>query len=310
MDHPAPAIMQLRHVELIQAILATGSLTQAAARLHITQPAASKLLAHAETQLGFKLFERIRGRLRATREADILAPELDRLARNLEGVQRLARNLRRHPSGHLRVGCAPSLGLGLLPQAIRLNRERHPDITFSVRTQHTAELVEALLARELDIALSFEPPTPPGIAAQAVGESRLVLVEAADAAGNAGPVSLANLPSDALIGLDAQDPLGGLLHQALGREAPEAGSLQVQTHYVACALAAAGCGAAVVDAYTAHAMVRPGLRIRPLAPALTFRLNALMLASDAPSALLRGFLVSVRQACAEAPDSIAIAAPD
>ena len=50
--------MRLRHIEIFEAIRRTGSLTEAAAALHISQPAASKLLAHAEAQLGFKLFER------------------------------------------------------------------------------------------------------------------------------------------------------------------------------------------------------------------------------------------------------------
>ena len=76
--------MRLRHIEIFEAIRRTGSLTQAAAALHITQPAASKLLASAEAQLGFKLFERVKGRLVATREADILTPGVARLNQDLD----------------------------------------------------------------------------------------------------------------------------------------------------------------------------------------------------------------------------------
>ncbi|WP_241117248.1 LysR family transcriptional regulator, partial [Achromobacter xylosoxidans] len=86
--------MRLRHIEIFEAIRRTGSLTQAAAALHITQPAASKLLASAESQLGFKLFERVKGRLVATREADILTPEVARLNQDLDSVRRLAASLR------------------------------------------------------------------------------------------------------------------------------------------------------------------------------------------------------------------------
>ncbi|HET7663085.1 MAG TPA: LysR family transcriptional regulator, partial [Rhodanobacteraceae bacterium] len=61
-----PSDMRLRYIELFHAILTTGSLTGAAKLLNISQPAASKALQHAESQLGFALFSRVRGRLQPT----------------------------------------------------------------------------------------------------------------------------------------------------------------------------------------------------------------------------------------------------
>ena len=134
--------MRLRHIEIFEAIRRTGSLTEAAAALHISQPAASKLLAHAEAQLGFKLFERVKGRLVATREAEILTPEVARLNQDLNSVRRLAASLRDRPHGHLRLGSAPALGLGLLPGVVRASRDAHPGVTFDLHTYHSAELVQ------------------------------------------------------------------------------------------------------------------------------------------------------------------------
>jgi DNA-binding transcriptional LysR family regulator len=154
--------MRLRHIEIFEAIRRTGSLTEAAAALHISQPAASKLLAHAEAQLGFKLFERVKGRLVATREAEILTPEVARLNQDLNSVRRLAASLRDHPNGHLRLGCAPALGLGLLPGVVRDSREAQPGITFDIHTHHSTELVQGLLTRELDLAITFDTNDYPG----------------------------------------------------------------------------------------------------------------------------------------------------
>ena len=53
--------MRLRHIEIFHAIYTTGSITNAAKLLHVSQPSVSKVLSHAEYQLGFKLFERIKG---------------------------------------------------------------------------------------------------------------------------------------------------------------------------------------------------------------------------------------------------------
>ncbi|OWT76832.1 MULTISPECIES: LysR family transcriptional regulator [unclassified Achromobacter] len=294
--------MRLRHIELFEAIRATGSLSRAAQTLHISQPAASKMLAHAEAQVGFKLFERIKGRLQATREADILAPDIARLSRDLESVRKLAANLRHHPQGHLRLGCAPSLGLGIVPRATGLSRARQPDITFSIHTHHTGELIAGLLAREIDMAITYEPPAHPGIARIDLDRSEMVYVSReADHA----PMPLAAVDGSRLISMDPQDPLGGLLQSALAEHGTALGTaLRVHTHYMACAMVEAGCGDAIVDAYSAQGVARPSLSLRRLEPPVYFHIGALVHADDPLSSLHHGFLDCLRQACAEAAKSL------
>lgn len=287
--------MRLRHIEIFDAIRRTGSLTEAAAALHISQPAASKLLANAESQLGFKLFERIKGRLVATREAEILTPEILRVSQDLNSVRKLANSLRERPHGHLRLGCAPALGLGLLPQVVRASRETRPGLTFDIQTHHSAELVQGLLTRELDLAVTFDTQEYPGLIREEIGHTELVNVgrQAGD-----GPVSLQALCNEALIVLDPRDAAGALLQMALdaqGLEAPQA--LQVQTHYVACALAEAGCGEAIVDAITARAMLRPGMTMRPIAPALRVPISVMRRGHDTMSGLHHELIEALRRAC-------------
>lgn len=305
--------MRLRHIELFEAIRATGSLSRAAEALHISQPAASKMLAHAEAQIGFRLFERVKGRLRATREAEILAPDIARLSRDLETVRKLAANLRHHPRGHLRIGCAPSLGLGIVPRAAGISRSRQPDITFSLQTHHTKELIASLLAREIDMAVTYEPPAHPGIARIDLDRSEMVYVSRET---GLGAVPLGSVRPERLIAMDPGDPLGRLLQAALadhgvGMET----ALQVHTHYMACAMVEAGCGDAIVDAYSAHGISRPGLAIRRLEPAVHFQIGALVHADDPMSALHHGFVQCLRLACAEVaralpPQDAGTAVPD
>jgi DNA-binding transcriptional LysR family regulator len=294
--------MRLRHIELFEAIRATGSLSRAAQALHISQPAASKMLAHAEAQVGFKLFERVKGRLHATREAEILAPDIARLSRDLESVRKLAANLRHHPRGHLRIGCAPSLGLGVVPRAAGISRARQPDITFSLQTHHTGELIAGLLAREIDMAITYEPPAHPGIARIDLDRSELVHVSRKP---GRGPVPLASVRPENLIAMDPRDPLGSLLQAALaGHGVGMDTALQVQTHYMACAMVEAGCGDAIVDAYSAHGISRPELSVRRLDPPVHFHIGALVHADDPMSALHHGFVQSLRQACAEVAQAL------
>lgn len=306
--------MRLRHIEIFEAIRRTGSLTEAAAALHISQPAASKLLAHAESQLGFKLFDRVKGRLVATREAEILTPEIARLSQDLNSVRRLATNLRDRPHGHLRLGCAPALGLGLLPGVVRDSRNAQPGITFDIHTHHSAELVQGLLTRELDLAVTFDTNDYPGLTRMGLGHTELVhlsrkpargpmrLSELSAATGGdtvGGDPSITGITSDTLIVLDAGDASGALLQLALDAQglAPQV-AIQVQTHYVACALVDAGCGDAIVDAITARAMLRPGMTLRRLEPALRVPISIMTRNQDPLSALHRDLIERLRAACA------------
>lgn len=316
--------MRLRHIEIFEAIRRTGSLTEAAAALHISQPAASKLLAHAESQLGFKLFDRVKGRLVATREAEILTPEIARLSQDLSSVRRLASNLRDRPNGHLRLGCAPALGLGLLPGVVRDSRDAQPGITFDIHTHHSAELVQGLLTRELDLAITFDTNDYPGLTRMGLGHTELVHlsrraaqgplrlsalseargVEASGAAASGAAASGAvasgsPTAGDTLIVLDASDASGALLQLALDAQglAPQV-AIQVQTHYVACALVDAGCGDAIVDAITAQAMLRPGMTLRRLEPALRVPISIMTRNQDPLSALHRDLIERLRAACA------------
>jgi len=77
-----------RQIEVFRTIMRCGTLTSAAQALNVSQPALSQLLLHAEDQLGFPLFRRLRGRLVPTPEAMQLFPEAERLHRDLESFRR------------------------------------------------------------------------------------------------------------------------------------------------------------------------------------------------------------------------------
>jgi DNA-binding transcriptional LysR family regulator len=91
--------MRLRHIELFHAIYTTGSITNAAKMLHISQPSVSKVLTHAELQLGFHLFERIKGKLIPTKEAEILFGEVDKIYQQISSIKNTTRNIKKWEFG-------------------------------------------------------------------------------------------------------------------------------------------------------------------------------------------------------------------
>ncbi|MCR6679960.1 LysR family transcriptional regulator, partial [Escherichia marmotae] len=61
--------MKLRNLEIFYAVMTCATLSRAAESLNISQPAASKALKNAEQKHGFKLFQRVSGKLLPTSEA-------------------------------------------------------------------------------------------------------------------------------------------------------------------------------------------------------------------------------------------------
>lgn len=78
-------MLSLRLLEVLQAVLAEGSVSAAARQLNVSQPTVSQMLGTIEQELGFSVFNRIKGRLVPTVQANALAPQLSQL---LESVSR------------------------------------------------------------------------------------------------------------------------------------------------------------------------------------------------------------------------------
>ena len=124
--------------------------------------AVSKVLAHAEQQLGYPLFERSRGKLVPTPEADQLFAHVTTVNASVDRLRQVAESLKVAEQGSVRVGATTAFGIDFLPRAIAAYRREHGDIKFRVETLNHEELATALLENRLDI----------GLAREALGEAR------------------------------------------------------------------------------------------------------------------------------------------
>jgi DNA-binding transcriptional LysR family regulator len=277
--------MRLRHIEVFHAIMQAGTISGAAQLLHISQPAVTKVLQHCELQLGMPLFDRVRGKLYPTPEAQRLFVEIDKLNRDLVGIRRLAANLKSGESEQVRLVATPALAMAIVPAAMTPWCKAYPNASCSLATHHTREIVSALLLGEADLALSLQDPRHPGIKAEAIAGGTMVALcplGSPEAKGD-GPLALADIRTE-IVGLQSDDPLAGLLHhagEALGTpEQPRLTSrVTVQTYQLARALVEAGVGMTLVDPFTAASADPAKVRVRPLSPAVTVNLYLLSAAS-------------------------------
>ncbi|HEX9174052.1 MAG TPA: LysR substrate-binding domain-containing protein [Telluria sp.] len=276
--------MRLRHIEVFHAIMQVGTISGAAQVLHISQPAVTKVLQHAELQLGMPLFERVRGKLYPKPEAHRLFVETEKLNRDLQGIRRLAASLKGRAVETVRLVSTPTVAISVLPQAMTAWRRNFPETRCELATHHTSEIVNALRLGEADMALSLQDPRHPGIVAEPIAEGVLTAMapigtwSAAECAQALGPDDL----SGELIGLADSDPLGELVIAAC-----EAQGVQpvfhtvVQTYQIARSLVEAGAGTALVDPFTAASAVAGKVQQRPWTPSIPVQLF-LLTASHAP----------------------------
>lgn len=272
--------MRLKHLEVFNAVMLTGTVSAAARLLHVTQPAITQTLQHAEAQLGLPLFTRQRNRLVPTRQAQALYPEVQRLMSQLESVRRLAGALRETEGAEFRVLVVPSLAVRALPDALKRFRLRHPDVAVSIRTLHSSEIAQAVALREADVGIVYGHATGhPAVQQVAVATGRLVCVSALKVRGSdkRGTVELAEVLRDQFIRIDERDPLGAMLAEQCARQdLPVQGGITVQTHHIAMVLAEQGFGPAIIDSFTARASTLPTLHVRTLLPEVPVLVQALL----------------------------------
>ena len=288
--------MRLRHIEILLAIMRAGTISKAAELLCISQPAMSKALAQTEHSLGFPLFNRAHNRLVPTREAEILFTESNKLQSNIDSLRNLALNLALQPRGYLRVGCLPSLGISLIPEAVQLFRCTHSEVSLRIQTRHTTELMTALFTRDLDIGVAVEPPRSPGITAIELGRTALVCVGPPEDT-SVEPIAMEEVVTRNWISIGSVDPLGELIRHELEMQCLDGhvASIEAQTWYVARALVARGVGLALMDELSARTGA-DRVSIRSVTPSLSIGIYALWRDGEIESPAATAF-VDVLRAC-------------
>lgn len=275
--------MRLRHIEVFHAVMQAGTVSGAAHILHISQPAVTKVLQHCEAQLGIPLFERVRGKFYPTPEAQRLFVEVDRMHKDLGVIRRLAASFRLGEAESVRVMATPTLGLSVMPAAIKLWAKAFPKGNCLLSTNHTREITNALLLGETDLALSLWDPKHPNIQVKALASGPMMAVCHRDSTEGKrlGPLHASDLNGE-LIALAEDDPLGNrLLAQCAEHGAQPITRITVQTYGLARSLAEAGVAMAIVDPFTAASADFTRITVRPIAPTISVQLY-LLTANAAP----------------------------
>src|SRR5438067_6719032 len=145
------------HVRTFSEVVRPASLSRAAERLHLSQPAVSHHIRHLELALGARLLERAGRRAFPTHAGELLLEHAGRALAELEAARQAIQRLRGVVAGRVRLGTGATASTYLLPEALRRLRARHPELDLVIVTGNSADLAAAVAASQLDVAVLTLP---------------------------------------------------------------------------------------------------------------------------------------------------------
>ena len=257
--------MNLRQMEVFRAVMLTGGVVGAAELLHVSQPAVSKVIAQAQRQAGFALFQRIKGRLVPTPEAQALHAEIDALWRGVERVRDVSRHLAEPRGGTLNLAVSASFAPYLVPRTLALLAQQFPDLQIRMEILVGPIMADALLDRSADVGVALLPRPHPNLARVRSYQCGFACVmPPGHRLARKRSVTPADLAGERVIGSPPDTPYGQALQRAYGRAAA---SLQLRQYVrsatTACWQAQAGGGIAVVDQAAVAGPPSDRLAVRP-----------------------------------------------
>ncbi|MFW0794016.1 LysR substrate-binding domain-containing protein [Gordonia sp. CPCC 205515] len=263
--------MEIRQLRALVAVADTGSVTKAAAHLHVVQPAVTKQIRMLETELGVDLFERSRSGMRLNASGRQV---LERARRALAELDRAAEDVRSAGGdivGLVTVGLLPSAATLLAPLLVSAVADAHPGIRLRLSVGYAGHLAQWLEAGDVDVALLFEQPIAAAFEVRALLLEDLWVVGPASAELTAGePISLTDALSHPMILPNAPHGLRSIV-DAAAASVGQALSIPVETNdsAVQLRLVEEGYGWTVLPSVLACA-VGPALSSAPVAnPSLT-----------------------------------------
>jgi DNA-binding transcriptional LysR family regulator len=295
--------MNRRDIKLLWEVATSGSVTRAAERLHVSQPAASAAIRQIEEQLGFALFTREKRRLELTPKGQALLPELSNALAALSSLDRLSDELRTDTAQRIGIACTAS-STTVVPRALRFLREQLPKARIVVRTGLSLDIASMVAEQRVDFGIVVGDLVPQGCGVADIDSLGLYAIMRPDAdLAAAERIALQAFADRPYITLDRKLHIGSLT----ARKFEEAGltfnpSVEVMQFNAACAFAEDGYGVAILDALSVPLARKLGLVARPLDLSDQIQLRLLWPKTTAlgkyADALRDALQAEVRAACA------------
>jgi DNA-binding transcriptional LysR family regulator len=269
--------LSFRQIEAFREVVVAGSMTAAAAHLHLSQPAVSRLIAHLEAETGLRLFERRKRRIHVTHQGRMLFAEIEKAFVGLDKVAKRAIEIREFRTGSLKLAAMPALSFGLIPMVIRGFRERYPDVDIALQIRSSEKVFEWLSGQQFDLGLAALPSHQPVPEIEMIDSPPcLCIVQRTDPLAKRDVITPQDLRGRPFISLGPDSMLRKHIDTVF-REAQVQRDMVLETPMSLSALqfAQLGLGTTIVDPFTARTFAKGTVVARPFEPRVPYEFGAL-----------------------------------
>lgn len=269
-------MLTLRQIEVVRAIMVTGTVAGAAKLLNVSAPGISRLMKYTEDSLGVRLFDRRSGRYVPTPEARTIFDLLDTVYRKVEDLQFAVGALGKGAGQELRFASVPSIANVMMPRAVERLRRRFPDLALDINILKIEEAIDyLLLGRGEVVAISSRfDHSVIDFTPLATGRLLCIVPAAGELAGRRS-ITPDEMVQHPLIGIDPNDPYGAIM-AGIFRQRGLTYSMNVKARFgtTVCSLVAAGLGIAIIDEFTVAYGRVPGIETLEIEAESTFHTYA------------------------------------
>ncbi len=290
-------MVELRHLRYFLAVAEEKHFGRAADRLHMAQPPLSSQIKQLEAELGTVLLERTTRKVDLTDAGALFMERARQILAEVEATKNDVAEIGRGAAGILRVGFAGTATYRLMPEIVRVVRERMPRVRLQISGEMlTPQMEDALLENRLDAAILRPPVRSTQISLDEIQQTPLVAVlhQHHEMAQETGPVSIQAFAKDDIVGYPSSSSVSSVISEMarqagfrprLVQEATETSTL--------IALVSAGLGVSFVPG-SQSLPLNSSIVIRPLAEEVTVGLSTAWKAGNT-SPLLSAFIEVARK---------------
>lgn len=265
--------MQFQQLNAFKAVFELGTVTAAADFVHITQPAVSRLIASLERNVGFKLFQRVKGRLIPTDKGYAFYLEVAKAYGAIESLEQSAIDIGQKEQGSLHISAFPMLSSCFLPQVLAHMIVDSDNLSSSLKTYRSEEVLRRTALQSCDIGFALLPEITEGVTSIEVTCDSVCILPPRSPLAHLDIITPLDLCGQPVIRCE-QDVTQQSIEQVFKQHGANFNDVaEVSLASAIASLVSYGAGSAIVDPFSAHAAIGAGQNIivKPFEPRIEFK---------------------------------------
>jgi len=297
--------LKLRHLDVFNALFDAGSVSRAAQRLNLSQPAVSLALSDMERELGFQLFHRDRGFFPPTNEALLLYDEVQKSMTAFSRVEKRAEEIRSGEMGAIRIGTNGTLIYNFLPDIIANFQKDYPGVHFEIRIQTSRQLSSWVASRQIDIGFIDAPVPVVGLNAEVFAIKCVCIMPENDPLSQRDFISPEDLRGRSIVAITGDHAVDRQVQKIMS-DAGVTLEYKVSSTFFAVArrFVSAGNYLAVIDPFNGRAENNDGVVARPFMPPVFHELEMITSRDQKPDKVQTRFISLVREYLAQYAEKV------